>query len=273
MATTILETPFNTPRTEDRAFIILPSTWGDAASWETSSQHNIGNFNTPVRAVQETVTTACQYHTDTRLRDGRLGLLVDPGSRGNLAGSSWIRLAASKAIHFGKNPTEEKRKQALSVMGVGNGSQTCAYDVKMPITLRNKQGAPVTGNFTTPVVDHSELPALLGLQSLRDSRAILDLGTMNIHFAGPGGAEIALSPGSETFQCEISPSGHLIIPCCEYEAEKKAAQDNGSFTLHRDAPLNLLSTEEGASSSSQDNIRASWSSSSVARLGGNSNQQ
>ena len=248
VATTVLETPFGTPTGN---FIILPSTWVDADSWGASSQYTIGDFTGPTREhppePDHSSMRMCDYHADTRLADGRPGLLVDPGSRGNLSGSTWIRTAASKALHYGKHPTEERRKQSLSVMGVGNGSQTCSHDVKMPITLANAQGKPITGDFTTPVVDHSDLPALLGLQSLRDSRAILDMGTLRLHFVGQGGAEIALSPGSETFQCEISPSGHLVVPCCEYELEAKK-NDTGSFSLNRQAPISLHTDTPSASS-------------------------
>ena len=31
----------------------------------------------------------------------------------------------------------------------------------------------------------------------------------------------ALPPGTESFQCEQSPSGHLILPCTDYESAVK----------------------------------------------------
>ena len=42
------------------------------------------------------------------------------------------------------------------------------------------------GTFTTPTVPSSSLPALLGLKTLMDHRAILDITNMQLHFVGPG---------------------------------------------------------------------------------------
>ena len=53
---------------------------------------------------------------------------------------------------------------------------------------------------------------------MRSKRAVMDMNTLRIHFLGPGDYELesALPPGTETFQCEQSPSGHMVLPCCHY---------------------------------------------------------
>ena len=53
-----------------------------------------------------------------------------------------------------------------------------------------------------------------------------------MHFAGPGdyNLEKALPPGTDCFQCELAPSGHMVIPCCEY-SNKPTSKDDGELTL------------------------------------------
>ena len=90
------------------------------------------------------------------------------------------------------------------------------------------------------------LPGLLGLASLENRRAILDLVNHELHFLGPGdfNLEQALPSGTESFKLKRAPSGHLLLPCNHFKAYDKQ-QVNGSFTLDQ-TPLNLH-----ASSSSQ----------------------
>ena len=66
---------------------------------------------------------------------------------------------------------------------------------------------------------------------LRKNRAILDFTTLKLYFAGPGdyNLESAMPPGTDTYQCELAPSGHMVLPCCEYEDNEK--QSEGSLTL------------------------------------------
>ena len=266
--TEALDTPFQSPM----HYITLPATYHDAALWEASGGHAIGGSvstseNRQVASSEEPPAPAARqgeqrtYHADTRLKDGRPALLVDPGSRGNLAGSEWMRDAAREAMRFNKRPVERQRENPLNVMGVGNGSQCCRFDCEMPVAIQRADGTVATGTFTAPTVDNSGLPALLGLQSLRDARALLDMHTMQLHFCGPNGAQIELSPGSQTFRLELSPSGHLVVPCCEF---KKASQkaDNGSFVLQPQEQLSLAAQPVEATPSGG----ASSSSSSPSRL-------
>ena len=82
--------------------------------------------------------------------------------------------------------------------------------------LTSVDGRPVKADFTTPTVDNSELPMLLGLQSLRENGGILDMCKLQLHFCGHAGATIEPGPGATTFQLELSPSGHLVLPCSEF---------------------------------------------------------
>ena len=125
-----------------------------------------------------------------------------------------------------------RRDTPLKVSGVGNGHQECHYDCKLPIALKPDDGTgSILGSLTIPSVPNSELPGLLGLAALRKNRAILDLSSMQLHFCGPGDIKIesGLPPGTETFQLEQAPSGHLVLPCCEYKGG--TSNNKSSLTL------------------------------------------
>ena len=84
----------------------------------------------------------------------------------------------------------------------------------------------------TPTVSKSDLPGLLGLAALTKNRGILDFNTMELHFCGPGDYDLgkALPPGTDTFQLEKAPSGHMVLPCCEYPTTGEPAKSE-EYTL------------------------------------------
>ena len=145
---------------------------------------------------------------------------------GNLAGDKWAREVSAMAITNKRRPEQVRRDRPLTVSGVGTGTQKCTHNVKLPIAMCRTDGTHSSGSFQVPVVPNSELPGLLGLQSMRDRVAILDMNKLQLHFCGPGDYDLVrhLPPGTETFQCEIAPSGHLVIPCCEYEGVDREAR-------------------------------------------------
>ena len=124
----------------------------------------------------------------------------------------------------GEDCSQMERSRPLSVMGVGNGHQSCTHDLKMPLAMMSSDGTAIPGSFTTPIIGNSSLPGLLGLNSLTNQNAVLDLSKMQLHMCGNSGCVITPGSGSHTFNLEISPSGHLILPCCEYEQLDSQAQ-------------------------------------------------
>ena len=116
------------------------------------------------------------------------------------------------APNLGRDPTFVTRRSSLQVGGVGKGAQVCLQDCVLPFTLRRDDGSQVASTFRAPVVQNSGCPALLGLQSLQERRAILDMSTKQLHFAADGPITLVLPPGSETFQLESTQSGHLLLP-------------------------------------------------------------
>ena len=158
------------------------------------------------------------YHVRTQLADGRPALVIDPGSVGNLCGDKWAKMVAQAAANNGKEPSYDKRTRPLNVSGVGHGSQQAGYDCKLPVAFKQTDGQTVSqGLMSMPTVGNSDLPGLLGLTALRKNRAILDFEKMQLFFCGPGDyiLEQSLPSGTDSFQCEAAPSGHMVIPCCE----------------------------------------------------------
>ena len=173
------------------------------------------------------------FHIQTRLPDGRPSIIIDPGSVGNLCGDKWASEVARCGVRNGMTPKHDKRPNPLKVSGVGNGTQDCHYDCTLPVALRQADGSrSVRGHLTTPAVHSSDLPGLLGLTALRKNRAILDFSTLKLHFCGPGDIKTdeALPPGTESFQLEHAPSGHLVLPCCEFSVPQ-STRDDSSLTL------------------------------------------
>ena len=79
---------------------------------------------------------------------------------------------------------------------------------------------------------------------------------LQLHFVGPGQATYNLPPGSESFQLEIAPSGHMVLPVGEYEAADQALSATMArppTVLHTDMQTDQRSVstpETGGSSSS-----------------------
>ena len=173
------------------------------------------------------------YHIRTQLPDGRPSLIIDPGSVGNLCGDRWAKTVAQAAARSGKSPSYERRSKPLNVSGVGHGSQSAPFDCELPISLKHEDSQSVSsGTVTTPAVANSDLPGLLGLTALRKNKAIIDFSTMRMYFTGPGDYDLnkSLPPGTDCFQCELAPSGHMVIPCCEFDV-KATSSNEGELTL------------------------------------------
>ena len=167
-------------------------------------------------------------------------MIVDPGSVWDLAGSEWAKSVAQRAHSHGFTPSYDRRRTPLNISGVGNGSQQCTFDCQLPVALRTIHGSRRTGIMHAPTVTKSALPGLLGLNALKKNRAVLDVSTNRLYFLGPGDYDLekAMPPGTDVIQCEEAPSGHIIMPCCEYDAPT-TAEPQQSLTLHaREADRN-----------------------------------
>ena len=69
------------------------------------------------------------------------------------------------------------------------------------------------------MIVESNVPLLLGKESLKRMRAVIDVAANRIYPTGPGeyGLSSIMPPGTTTKQCVDAPSGHMVFPCDLYE--------------------------------------------------------
>ena len=164
-------------------------------------------------------------HSSTALPDGRLSIIVDVGAWKNLFGRKLVRQAAEMAIAAGYRPKQWKMDTPLRVQGIGNGTQECVWEIRLPIAAEDGSGETHVHSFDTPIVEGTgeDVPGLLGLKSIREKKGILETepGKEMLTFPGPGGYEITFAPGYQQFKLEQAPSGHLVIPISDFGKVKK----------------------------------------------------
>ena len=167
---------------------------------------------------------------NTKLSDGRSGLLLDIGSVGNLMSYGWAKVQAVLAAGQGYMAKYRNRKTPLNVSGVGHGHQSCKQDGQVPICLADIENKRHLGTFEAPLID-GDMPALMGRLSLQRMRAIINTVNNKVYFLGPGdyreALQAAMPPGARVFQAEISSSGHMMLPCAAYKSGTTYNDDSG----------------------------------------------
>eukprot|EP00972_Heterocapsa_arctica_P004398 653366-Heterocapsa_arctica.AAC.1 len=58
-------------------------------------------------------------------------------------------------------------RRAIGVEGVGQGSQVATQEVNVPGAIRSMNGLEFDSLYTAPMLSDSDVPALLGLRSLK----------------------------------------------------------------------------------------------------------
>ena len=175
----------------------------------------------------------------TRLGPDEEGLLVDPGAFDNITGSEWADRVFALVKPYGiAIPTEEMAKP-VKVEGVGRGSQDATTLAKFPGAVMDISGLVHRVVWESPVVKDSSIPALWGVRSLREHRAILDMIGNKLLLCGPGDMKGGVPPGTWSLPIRLSPSGHLIIPFTCYAALMK--QQQGERKEKRREPTRVFS--------------------------------
>ena len=119
----------------------------------------------------------------------------------------------------------------------------------IPITLPRTTGGYTQDRFTAPIIPESAVPGLLGLKSMMNHRVVLDLVNKRMIMCGPGQCEIKPPPGSEVYQLEQAPSGHLLLPISDYDALQKYRATRDRLEAQPD-PISLPVLSGTSSSSS-----------------------
>jgi hypothetical protein len=129
-------------------------------------------------------------------------------------------------------------------------AKKCTHNCILPVTLLNTEGQPISGTFDTPTVPDSQLPALLGLSAARESRMIIDMSKNMIYMAGAGDYDMmrALPPGTQQFSCVLAPSGHMMIPCAEFQlAADTTSRGRLKLTPQLSLPVQIVSDAQSSS--------------------------
>ncbi len=115
---------------------------------------------------------------------------------------SRLNILGSRRLLSGRQVAQAPRGKPLNVSGVGKGSQTCAVNVKLPVAIKKHSEECINGSVAKPTVANSSLPGLLGLASLRASRAVIDGHKNRVYVMGTSEYELAsaLQPGTDTCQ-------------------------------------------------------------------------
>ena len=88
-----------------------------------------------------------------------------------------------------------------------------------PVAVPTSGNGATLHHLSAPIVEGTgeTLPGLLGLRTLENLRAILDVDRRMMHLPGPGDVQIILPPGSRSIPLEKAPSGHLVMPIDHYD--------------------------------------------------------
>ena len=152
-----------------------------------------------------------QTQTKMKRRKGE-ALLVDPGAHGDLTGSLWLERFTRMCDEAGvPRPVLQALEKPIEVGGVGAGSQVCRTIARCTLGVAGRKE-----EYAAPVIPDSPTPALLGIQSLRRRRCVIDCFSNRLYTIGPGGYKLSLSPGSREYTLEEAHSGHLMLPCTDF---------------------------------------------------------
>ena len=143
----------------------VPSEHGTDFEWQTPEGVESSFPWWPVPSHDEEAEQSAFLTSTVRMPNGSLGLLVDPGSYGNLCGEGWATEASEEAKKHGYSVDVSDRETPLNVGGIGRGSQVCKKDVVLPAVIGRSDGSYQAGTFQAPVIEGSSAPALLGLKA------------------------------------------------------------------------------------------------------------
>ena len=162
----------------------------------------------------------------TRLVGNRPSLLFDPGSKINIVGenTALIELDRSSRLATG-NVSQRADRNRLKVNGVGEGSAPCDTTGVFPIAC-SYGGKVQEDTYAANIAGGcgADLPAILGLDSIQSKKSIVlfEQGHETLIMPGNGPYKVVLSPGAKVMKMEKTISGHLAIPCGEWDARQRA---------------------------------------------------
>ena len=183
------------------------------------------------------------YHARTALSSGKLALLIDIGAWTSVGGAQRGKELAAKALKAGYKPKQKKMDRPLEIQGVGHGTQKGNFKATLPIAVTTETGESVMYDYEVPLIEKSsptdtgdQLPLILGLKSMKNKNAVLELqdGKETLTFPGPGRYTVNWSPGTVRIPMEAAMSGHLMVGCTNYDKlpRQRGGVEATTDTLH-----------------------------------------
>ena len=112
----------------------------------------------------------------------------------------------------GHKPRIENLPERRTVSGVGVGSQYADEKVSIPIGLHDTAGKKHLSTYKAAMVRNSNLPALLGIDSLERLNAVISCRTGEMWFMDDAGCTIKPKGDSVHLQMKKSRTGHWYLP-------------------------------------------------------------
>ena len=183
----------------------------------SATETGLGRIGQLLRQLQELRDSQASMFSDfawARHEDDEPYILPDTGARDGLCGDQWAIHAGAWAAKHGHKWTCSKLAARRAVSGVGQGVQHVEDKFSVPIGLEDKKGKHHLGDFKAAVIRNSNLPALLGIDSLSKQNAVIRCRTGEIWFMDSAGCDIKPKGNHVHLQMvkSKSGSGHWFLP-------------------------------------------------------------
>ena len=146
-------------------------------------------------------------------------VLPDTGAKDGLCGDAWALHAAEWVLNHGHGRKHkfDKLKERINVSGVGAGSQSAEDQILLPVGLQGTDGKHHLSHYRAAVVRNSNIPALLGIDSLTRLNAVIRCSTGEIWFMDSKGCDVTPKGDSVHLQMKRARSGHWFLPVGRYQ--------------------------------------------------------
>ena len=167
---------------------------------------------------------------------GAHGILIDTGAVQNLHSDYWRRRFQKALDEHGLIP--RMRRSVATFTGIGGKPDVSTREMRFPICVDGQ-----CGTFTSQEMEESRVPAILGLTGLEANKAMIIPHDERIIIPNGGKVRITVSKEVQIVKCIRTPSGHLLLPCDQWDREDEFKQDK-TITLFEGETTPASSSDE-----------------------------
>ena len=127
-----------------------------------------------------------------------------------MVGDGWVQRmdAINQQNGLGKS-SRTPLERNVTLGGVGTGTQESTHSVSVPCEINGTKS-----DFVATILENSDIPAILGMESMQRKNAILDLvHNVMIVAEDPADVKIVVDGSAKIFQLQQAPGGYLMLPC------------------------------------------------------------